>query len=141
VFDLYGTERLIEWKKFRDDLENSQTPFSDVLELWSRAPFVESFLDPKNIGEWPDPWHLVLDGRFDDLALILGIMYTLKLTQRFMGSKFEIHMSMSQKENRDCFYLIVDDNMVYDIDQRRLMLHSDFLNESTTLIWSIDQIS
>lgn len=141
MFDLYGTERLTEWKRFRDSLEHSETPFDDVLNLWSRAPFVEPFLDPRNPAEWPDPWHLVLDGRFDDLALVLGIMYTLKLTQRFMPSRFEIHMSMFPEESSDRFYLLVDDNVIYDMDQRKIITDTDFSEKRTTLIWSKDQLS
>ena len=80
VFDSYGTDRLTKWKQFRDSLETSATPLEDVAELWSHAPFVSPYLDPQNPAEWPDPWHLILDLRLDDLAIALGMLYTIKLT-------------------------------------------------------------
>ena len=46
MFDLYDNDRLIKWKQFRDSIETSQTPLEDVAHLWSRAPFVSSYLNP-----------------------------------------------------------------------------------------------
>lgn len=110
MFDLHGTERLTEWKKFRDSLEDSQDPFQDVLDLWTRAPFVSPFLNPRDPSTWPDPWHLVLDNRLDNLAILLGILYTLKLTRRFMDSEYEIHMSIV--DDKDPLYFLVIENRV-----------------------------
>ena len=45
MFDLQGTERLAEWKRFRDELETSPDPLKDVARFWGRAPFVSQFLD------------------------------------------------------------------------------------------------
>jgi hypothetical protein len=101
VFDEYGTKRLAAWRQFRESLETSLNPLEDVAELWCHAPFVSPYLDPQLPTEWPDPWHLMLDLRLDDLALVLGMLYTIKLTQRFIDTKCEIHMSMcSQKKQQ-----------------------------------------
>lgn len=134
MFDLFGNERLIEWKNFRTKLEHSQTPFEDVLEFWSRAPFVNPYLDPSDAKSWPDPWHLILDGKFDDLAISLGIVYTLKLTQRFMVEDFEIHMSIPFKEKDPRYYLRIK-HAVFDI-QRRSIMYSELFPEDTKIIWS-----
>ena len=92
MFNLYGNERLTSWKQFRDTLEISTSPFEDVAELWSHAPFVSAFINPHTSESWPDPWHLIIDGKFDDLAIVLGMLYTLKLTKRFADAEFVIHM-------------------------------------------------
>lgn len=112
MFDLYGTERLTNWKQFRDSLEVSKTPLEDVAELWSHAPFVSPYLDPQNPAEWPDPWQLILDLKLDDLAICLGMLYTIKLTQRFMDIECEIHTSMLSKEFNKKFFLVVDNKHV-----------------------------
>lgn len=112
MFDLYGTERLIEWKKFRDSLETDESPLIRVADLWSKAPFVNSYLNPKNPTEWPDPWQLILDLKLDDLAICLGMLYTIKLTQRFMDIECEIHTSMLSKEFNKKFFLVVDNKHV-----------------------------
>jgi len=134
VFNLYGNERLTEWKTFRDSLETSKTPYQDVAMMWSRAPFVNSYLDPKSPETWPDPWHLVLDGKFDDLAIALGMLYTLKLTRRFMESKFEIHMSMLNEIEKK-YILIVDDSYILNWEFRQVKETKD-LTLKTSLLWS-----
>lgn len=134
MFDLFGTDRLIEWKKFRTRLESSQTPFDDVLDFWARAPFVNPYLDPNNVKSWPDPWHLILDGKFDDLAISLGIAYTLKLTKRFMVEDFEIHMSITFKENNPKYYLRTN-GAIFDV-QCRSLICSELFPEDTKIIWS-----
>lgn len=116
MFNCYDNERLVEWKRFRDSLETSQTPFDDVINFWSHAPFVANYLDPDDSGSWPDPWHLIIDGKFDDLAICLGMLYTLQLTQRFMLTKYEIHMSIGT-ECKDPLYLL-------KIDDTYSLLHS-----------------
>ena len=108
MFDASSNERLAKWKQFRDTLENSNSPLEDVAEFWSHAPFVSNFLDPQNPNSWPDPWHLIIDGRFDDLAIALGMLYTLQLTQRFIGSQFEIHMSIVSQNKSPNYWLVID---------------------------------
>lgn len=107
MFDLFGNERLIKWKEFREQLETADDPYQSVVDLWIKAPFVSPFLDHQNPGSWPDPWHLVLDDRLDQLAIVLGMLYTLKLTRRFMESEYEIHMSIIDDKNKD-FFLVID---------------------------------
>lgn len=107
MFDTYGNERLTVWKQFRNQLESSSDPYQEVATFWSRAPTVNPYINPENPSSWPDPWHLVLDNRYDDLAIALGMLYTIKLTQRFMNSDFEIHMSISNKKENS-YFLVLD---------------------------------
>jgi hypothetical protein len=132
VFNLYNNDRLIEWKKFRDSLETSQTPLEDVAILWSQAPFVSPYLNPNQPTEWPDPWHLVLNSKLDELAIVLGMLYTLKLTQRFIGSQFEIHMSTVPRLN----YLLVVDNFVLNLEYRSVVGVEELSKYQTSKIWS-----
>jgi hypothetical protein len=136
VFDLYGNERLAAWKQFRDNLEGSETPFLDVAELWSRAPFVSPYLNPNNSTEWPDPWHLVLDLRLDDLAIALGMLYTIKLTQRFIDTPCEIHMSMSPNNKEANYFLVVDNKYVLNKEYKNVVGIDELKGLKTNIIWS-----
>lgn len=135
MFDRHDNDRLTAWKEFRDSLESSETPFEDVAELWSRAPFVSPYLNPRNPAEWPDPWHLIIDGRLDDLAIALGMLYTIKLTQRFMDTKCEIHTSMSSKEKDARYLLIVDDQCILNLEYKQVVQVKDAGDLKTSLIW------
>ncbi len=135
MFDLYGNDRLTEWRNFRNKLETSEDALKDNLIFWRRAPFVSSYLDPNNPSEWPDPWHLILDDRLDHLGICLGILYTLKLTQRFMNCDFEIHMAMNETKKPTDFYLAVNKKSVlnYEIEE---VLSFDHLSQiKTSIIW------
>jgi hypothetical protein len=132
VFDLYGTERLTEWKKIRNEIEVVEDPYQTVSDLWSRAPFVNQFLDPHKPNSWPDPWRLILDDRYDDLAITLGMLYTFKLTQRFTDTECQIHMSVPGEIKITRFFLLID-NLVLNY-QPRTVVKSNFL-QNTNKIW------
>ena len=136
MFDRHGTDRLTQWKEFRDSLEISNTPFDDVAKFWSQAPFVSPYLNPQTPTEWPDPWHLVLDSRLDELAIALGMLYTIKLTRRFMDSKCEIHTSMLPKEKHPRYFLIVDNTYVLNFEYKNVVDVSAIPEITTSLIWS-----
>ena len=135
MFNKYGTDRLLEWKQFRDHIEVSTDPLKDVANFWGNAPFVSSYLNPQNPSEWPDPWHLVLDSRLDDLAIALGMLYTIKLTRRFMDSKCEIHTSMSPNEKYPRYILIVDNEYVLNLEYKEVVSITQVDQAKTSMIW------
>jgi hypothetical protein len=136
VFDSHGTDRLTKWKEFRDSLETSATPLEDVADLWSHAPFVSPYLDPQNPTEWPDPWHLVLDSRLDELAIVLGMLYTIKLTRRFIDTHCEIHTSMLSNNKEPVYLLIVDNKHVLNLEYNSVVAIKELKKFSTSMIWS-----
>ena len=136
MFNLYGNDRLTEWKRFRDSLETSDTPFEEVAEFWSHAPFVSPYLNPHNTSEWPDPWHLVLDLRLDDLAIALGMLYTIKLTQRFSDTACEIHMSMLPGKNSPEYWLIIDNKVALNCVYREVVTVENLPEAQASIIWS-----
>ena len=136
VFDEHGTDRIAAWKEFRNSLETSDHPLDDVAELWSHAPFVSPYLDPQNPTEWPDPWHLILDLRLDDLAIALGMLYTIKLTSRFIDTECEIHKSTIPDKVEASYILIVDKKYVLNMEYKSVVGVEKLKNIETKLIWS-----
>lgn len=140
MFDLHDTQRLTFWKQFRDTLETSDTPFDDVAKFWSLAPFVSPFLDHSNPESWPDPWHLVLDNKLDDLAICLGMLYTLQLTQRFIGCQYEIHMSMLPDEKENRFFLVIDKKNVLNYVYGASVDFDQIKDVQTSLIYTVKKL-
>jgi hypothetical protein len=136
VFDLHSKDRLAAWKKFRDSLETSGHPLEDVAELWARAPFVSDYLDPENPSKWPDPWHLILDLRLDTLAISLGMLYTIKLTQRFIHTGCEIHKSTNTNKKDTSYLLVVDNQYVLNLEYRKVLKIIELDQMETNIIWS-----
>jgi len=136
VFDVYGNDRLTQWKEFRDALETSLHPLEDVAELWSHAPFVSPYLDPQSPKKWPDPWHLILDLHLDDLAITLGMLYTIKLTQRFIDTECEIYKFIFPKKVEPQYLLLVDKKYILNLECKAVVSVEKLNDLDTTLIWS-----
>lgn len=76
-------ERLQQWLKFRSQLDALplDEALNQVIEFWRSVPFVPYYLDPAKPEEWPDPWTLIYENYYCDVAKALGILYTIYLTQ------------------------------------------------------------
>jgi hypothetical protein len=140
VFDQYGTSRLTEWKEFRNKLELSNSPLEDVAEFWGNAPFINPYLNPTNPTEWPDPWHLILDNRYDDLAITLGMLYTIKLTQRFIDTKCEIHMSMCPQKKQRQYMLVVGNDRVLNLEYGTVVNAEQLKDLDTKTIYAVSKL-
>jgi hypothetical protein len=104
--------RLKLWKEFRDTLETSETPFKDVLDFWKDAPIGVRCADPYDSKTWPDPWELIDENNYCEFLQILGICYTLQLTERFSQSHFEIHITLDKQEEYLVYLLFVDNQPI-----------------------------
>lgn len=135
MFDLHGNDRLTFWKQFRNHLEVSEDPISETLDLWKKAPIVSRYLNSFDPTSWPDPWHIVLDNKYDDLALALGILYTLQLTERFNDEKFEIHMSINDNKDDQIFFLSIGENTVLNVSFRSVEDQKKFDLVEKKKIW------
>lgn len=77
-------ERLPEWRRLRDqsteqDLESALQCIND---WWQRTPWRPYYLHWDDQKTWPDPWSLLADDVYCDLARALGILYTIMLIER-----------------------------------------------------------
>jgi len=135
VFDKHGIERIKEWRTFRASLETVEKPLEKTAIFWSKAPFVNNYLNPYQPDTWPDPWRLVLGNELDDLAIALGMCYTLKLTKRFSDSRCEIHKS-TNRENEIRHFCVVDDTYVLNLEYRQVAEVQDMHSHNPYLIWT-----
>lgn len=74
-------ELLSEWRQFRldvDDLEDEELLVA-VLDWWHLMPLGSREIDPYDSKDWPDPWRLLYDKKYDENVRALGIAYTLHL--------------------------------------------------------------
>ena len=85
MWNLKPTERLHEWKEFRKKISELDLDVAvfETCHLWSYAHYVTHYLDPDLINEWPDPWTLVDENYYCDLAKTVGMLYTLYLCEHY----------------------------------------------------------
>ena len=77
-------DRLTAWADLRSqaqslDLESALTAINT---WWFNAPWQPYFLHWDDQPTWPDPWQLLSDNVYCDLAKALGILYTISLLDR-----------------------------------------------------------
>jgi len=81
-WNLRVNDRLTQWKEFRQQLD--RMPFESAIhelnEMWSTAPIVNHNLEPGELKNWPDPWQLLAENYWCDVAKALGIIYTIYFT-------------------------------------------------------------
>ena len=94
IFKLPVAERLGRWKQFRNSI--SSLPVTEALEqtlnLWNSCPFIPFYLPPDTPNQWPDPWQLISENYYCDLAKTLGIVYTLYLSDHKLTLEPEIRV-------------------------------------------------
>lgn len=106
MFKLSPYDRLSRWKEFRLSINNLtlQHALQNTIELWASCPFRPYYLDPNEPKHWPDPWQLILENNYCDIAKSLGIVYTLHLSNHRLDIQPEIraYFNLSNK----CIYHI-----------------------------------
>lgn len=112
MFEKSFYERLRVWRELRNKVETSNTPFEDVLDFWRKAPLGRPYTDPYDSENWPDPWELIHENIYCEFLQILGICYTLQLTERFSTSSFEIHITLDKKQDAIVYLLFVDNQAI-----------------------------
>jgi hypothetical protein len=89
MFRLSTSDRLGHWKKFRSEI--GSLPLLEAIgvtqDFWQPCPFTPFYLDIDDSKNWPDPWQLITENYYCDIAKALGIVYTLHLSKH--GAKLE----------------------------------------------------
>jgi hypothetical protein len=84
IWPVHFEQRLAAWCHLRDDAK--RLPIEDALAAinswWHFAPWRAYHLHWDDRLNWPDPWQLLSDNIYCDVAKGLGIMYTITLLDR-----------------------------------------------------------
>jgi hypothetical protein len=116
MFEKKYADRLKEWSEFRNLLETAEDPIQDTINFYNAAPLVSISTDPYNDSTWLAPWELLHENIYCSFSIILGIMYTLQLTDRFKASSFGIYI-ITDREQSEVKYLLYIDHLVVGYDQ------------------------
>lgn len=100
IWTMQPHERLRWWHQFRNEISKKSLEEAvwDTNHLWSYSPFVNQYLHQDNISNWPDPWELMYDNYYCDLARALGIVYTLYFTSHKPEMSISIFLDRDTNE-------------------------------------------
>ena len=76
--------RLESWYSMRQQCHDlsAESALELVNSWWFTTPWQPYYLDWLDLETWPDPWQLLSDNVYCDLARALGILYTISLLDR-----------------------------------------------------------
>lgn len=77
-------QRLQAWAKLRNQTKDLETDRALALinDWWFNTPWQPYYLHWDDIETWPDPWQLLEDNIYCDVARGLGIVYTIVMLDR-----------------------------------------------------------
>jgi hypothetical protein len=77
-------QRLAAWTTLRDRVRDLPIPdaLREINAWWQRTPWRAYHLHWDDRLDWPDPWQLLSDNVYCDLARGLGIVYTISMLDR-----------------------------------------------------------
>lgn len=110
--DRLQNARFTSWVNFRNYLENAEDPFKEVSSYFLKLPRVKVYTDPYDSSTWPTAWELIAENEYCEFNIILGICYTLQLTERFKDSQPIIKV-MIDNHSRTVYYLLFLKDKVY----------------------------
>jgi len=81
IFQSTYEARLQDWFQLRKSVINLpiEQQCITIDEWWQHAPLVTHHLHPHDIDNWPDPWELLSENTYCEVARALGMCYTLLL--------------------------------------------------------------
>ena len=112
MFDKRYEERLVLWRKFRDELNSSLDPIQDAINFYNQAPKCLIAADPYTPSDWPNPQEILEENNYCSFVKILAICYTLQLTDRLSQAAYEIHITRDNEKSERYYLLYVDDLVV-----------------------------
>jgi hypothetical protein len=76
--------RLESWNRLRNECNvlPVESALTQINRWWFQCPWRPYYLHWDDSATWPDPWQLLSDDTYCDLARGLGILYTITLLDR-----------------------------------------------------------
>lgn len=94
------SKRLQDWRDLRDSVGciEPQAALTKINRWWFQTPWSPYYLHWDDRAHWPDPWQLLSDNIYCDVARGLGIVYTISMLERHEFADSELILT---KENHN----------------------------------------
>lgn len=110
IFQSSYEARLQDWFQLRESVINLplEQQCITIDQWWQRAPLITHHIHPYDMDNWPDPWELLSENTYCEVARALGMCYTLLL----IGIK-DIELVLATNETSEDVVLVLVDNAKY----------------------------
>ena len=110
IFQSSYEARLQDWFQLRTTVTSLpiEQQCITIDEWWQHAPLVTHHLHPQDIDNWSDPWELLSENTYCEVARALGMCYTLLL----IGIT-DIELVLARNDTAEDVVLVLVDNAKY----------------------------
>ena len=130
IFQSSYEARLQDWFQLRNSV--SSLPLQDqcvtIDKWWQTAPLVTHHLHPHDMDNWPDPWELLSENTYCEVARALGMCYTL-----YLIGVTDIEMVLAKNNIAEDVVLVLVDNAKYILNYWPNTVISNSLAEFTVV--------
>jgi hypothetical protein len=111
--------RLASWAELRSTVKNQplEECLANINLWWQRSPWQPFYLHWDDVSKWPDPWQLLADNVFCDVAKSLGMCYTISMLNRNDHGPFEL---IQTEDNYNLVHFI-GEKYVLNMDSRSIV--------------------
>ena len=111
-------QRLAAWNSLRDRVRTQpkSTALSEINAWWQQTPWRAYHLHWDDQVDWPDPWQLLSDNIYCDLARGLGILYTITLLDRQ-----DLQDSVLAESDQGNLVLVQDKKYILNWDSQQVL--------------------
>ena len=93
------SDRLESWANLRSQAQ--ELPLEEALQninnWWQQSPWQPHYLHWDDQATWPDPWQLLSDNIYCDLARGLGILYTISMIDHKDLTSYELILTEDER--------------------------------------------
>lgn len=120
MFDLKPEDRIHFWRKFRANLKDmeKEDALKQVAKLWAQCPTTNGYLDYADCTDWPDPWTLINNNHYCNIAVALGMFYTIFLSEILDNSSLNI---VIYKDDKDFINSVQIEKYALNINYREVL--------------------
>jgi hypothetical protein len=110
IFQSTYEARLQDWFQLRQSVLDLSLEQKCIMvdNWWQNAPLVNHYLHPIDIDNWPNPWELLSENTYCEVARALGMCYTLLL----LGVT-DLDLVLAKNDNNEDVVLVLVDNAKY----------------------------
>ena len=118
-------DRLRLWQDFRHRISglSLDEAVKETGHMWSYAPYQKYYLTLDEPELWPGPWELIFENYYCNLAIALGIVYTLYLSEHKPEIEIRVYNDPSSMEQ---YNLVFVEQGKYVIN----MVHDEIVNKT-----------
>lgn len=135
MWKLKADERLIRWRDFRHSLSTMsfEKALLAVEDFWLSTPFTPYYLDANDPESWPNPWQMIEENYYCDLARALGMLYTIFFSEHRKEAELLIY---KDEETGYVYNLVCFDKGKYVINlMRGTIVNRMYINKNLTLLY------